>query len=520
MKTSLSFPVSVRIALLSGVAVLLGACSDDTDNYFTPGSYDHADKHVQQLLKQKPNTDEASGIILFVGDGMSVATVSAGRIYVGQNNGGDGEEHQLSFEKFPYTGLAKTYNTNQQTPDSAGTMTAMLTGSKTKAGVLSVNTLARRADPESCSGYNLKTLFELAEDEGWATGIVTTTTVTHATPAAAYAHTPERNWESDADLSEAAADAGCKDIAQQLIDFDYGNGIEVILGGGRKNFLPESAEQSISGSDKGVRKDGRDLIAEWLADHKKSVYVSNHGELAALDIKKSKHVLGLFADDHLDFEVDRKRGDEGQPSLTTMVDTALQLLQKRDRFLLVVESGRIDHAHHVGNAYRALEELAEFDRAIALAEQSVDRSDTLLVVTADHSHTLTFAGYPTRGNPILGFVKGNNDSGEPEDQLSLAADKKPYTTLGYANGPGYFNQPPNPENPYARFIQGKTGRHTTADDDPHAGHYHQEALVPLQTETHAGDDVAIYAQGPWAHLLTGVVEQNVIYHVLKHAGDF
>jgi len=503
----------VRHILLVSIAALLAACSDKSPNPYSAGSYDHADQKLQISLAQKTNTETATGVILFIGDGMSVATVTASRIYAGQKAGQPGEEHQLSFEKFPFTGLSKTYNTNQQTPDSAGTMTAMITGSKTKSGVVSVNTLATRADPESCNGYNLKTLLETAEDQGWASGIVTTTSITHATPAATYAHSPERNWESDKDLSALAKKKGCRDIASQLIEFDYGNGIEVILGGGRKHFLPES--------ENGERQDDRHLIKEWLANNKQSSYVASTNDLLNIDIKKTKHLLGLFSESHLNYEADRVANNIDEPSLTTMVETALQLLQKHKRFLLIVESGRIDHAHHAGNAYRALEETIEFDKAIKRANELVDTNKTLMVVTADHSHTMTLAGYPTRGNPILGFVKGNDKAGNPNDNLSLAADNQPYTTLSYANGMGHDNPEDDDQHtPLSyRTSPPNTGRHSTANDNPQAPNYHQEANVPFQSETHAGDDVAVYAQGPWAHLLTGVMEQNYIYHVMKHAGE-
>ena len=493
---------------------LLAACSDKLSNPYPPGSFDHADQKLQASLDKQENTETAEGIILFVGDGMSIATVTASRIYAGQKAGQLGEEYQLSFEKFPYSGLSKTYNTNQQTPDSAGTMTAMMTGSKTKAGVISVNTLASRADPESCNGYHLKTLLETAEDQGWASGIVTTTSITHATPAATYAHSPERNWESDKDLSTQAKKKGCRDIASQLIEFDYGNGIEVILGGGRKHFLPES--------EKGERQDDRHLIQEWLAKNKQSSYVSSADELLNFDIKKTKYLLGLFSKSHLNYEADRVANNIDEPSLTTMVETALQLLQKHKRFLLIVESGRIDHAHHAGNAYRALEETIEFDKAIARANELIDTNKTLMVVTADHSHTMTIAGYPTRGNPILGFVKGNDSTGKSKDNLSLAADNQPYTTLSYANGAGHDNPEDDGQHTPLSYRSSpqKVGRHSTANDNPQAPNYRQEANVPFQSETHAGDDVAVYAQGPWAHLLTGVMEQNFIYHVMKHAGEF
>ena len=512
-KENLIFRTFFILMLFILAIFTLTACSENSANKYAPGSFDHADKQLQLALEKQNNTQPAESIILFIGDGMSVTTVTASRIFAGQKKGKTGEEHALFFESFPYTGLSKTYNTNQQTPDSAGTMTAMMTGSKTKAGAISVNTLATRADPESCRGYHLETLLETAEDQGWASGIVTNTSITHATPAASYAHSPERNWESDKDLSAKAKANGCRDIARQLIEFDSGNGIEVILGGGRKHFLPEDKN--------GERQDGRNLIEEWLANNKKSMFVSNSNQLANVDADKTKHLLGVFSDSHLNYETDRLSSQRDEPSLTAMVEAALQMLQKHKRFLLIVESGRIDHAHHAGNAYRALEETVEFDNAIKRASELIDTDKTLMVVTADHSHTLTLAGYPTRGNPILGFVKGNDKNGNPQQDVSLAKDDQPYTTLSYANGVGHFMSEDDDENPlHTRWNSPpNVGRHTALSDNPESPHYYQEANVPLKSETHAGDDVAVYAQGPWAHLLTGVMEQNYIYHVMKHAGE-
>ena len=503
------------LGLLLGLIGLPASAADQQVAEYAPGSYQHADKQLQSALKRRLQTGRARGVILFIGDGMSIATVTAGRIYTGQQRGGSGEEHQLSFEKFPQLALSKTYNSNQQTPDSAGTMTAMISGEKTKAGVIGLDSRALRASTDSCRGHTIETLLERAEDRGWATGIVTTTALTHATPAAAYAHSPERNWESDADLPANAADKDCRDIATQLIEFDHGDGLEVALGGGRQQFLPR--EQG------GLRRDGRNLINEWQQRHPDGHYLDSASALSALSRddrakKKPTPLLGLFASSHLSFEGSRATDSE-EPSLEAMLEVALQQLQRQRKFLLIVEGGRIDHAHHAGNAYHALEELLAFERAVARADALTADRDTLLIVTADHSHTLTMAGYPTRGNPILGFVKGNDDSGQAEEGFSLAADQKPYTTLSYANGRGYHNQPIDKKyGSHGRYMTPiQVGRHTTADDDPQSPHYHQEANVPLMVETHAGDDVAIYAQGPWAHLLNGVVEQNYIYHVMRHA---
>ncbi len=156
----------------------------------------------------------------------------------------------------------------------------------------------------------------------------------------------------------------------------------------------------------------------------------------------------------------------------------------------MVEAGRIDHAHHAGNAYRALEDTIALDAAVKAAFDKVDPEETLIIVTADHGHVFTMAGYPERNNPILGLT------GEAAD------DGKPYTTLGYMNGPG--------------AVAGE--RPDLSEVDTQAPDFLQQALVPLEeSETHSGDDVGIYAQGPWAHLFDGVVEQNLIYHVIAHA---
>jgi len=144
-----------------------------------------------------------------LGDGLGVSTVTAARILEGQLRGEPGEENLLAFETFPHVALIKTYNTNQQTPDSAGTMTAIVTGEKTRAGVLSVNRSVPRGEFTAVAGNELPSLLEQAEDRGLATGIVTTTTITHATPAALYAHSPERGWENDDTLPPAARAASC-----------------------------------------------------------------------------------------------------------------------------------------------------------------------------------------------------------------------------------------------------------------------------------------------------------------------
>ncbi|MCV6614255.1 MAG: alkaline phosphatase, partial [Cellvibrionaceae bacterium] len=233
VKTSL-LATGIGLALLNG-------CSDDSitaqkeNEWFKQGQAE-----LQNALKRKNNTDTAKNVILFIGDGNGVASVTATRIYQGQAEGYQGEEYQLSFEHFPHMALSKTYNTNAQTPDSAGTATAMLSGIKTKMGLIGVNDSIERGDCQGALQNQAATLLELAELSGRATGVVTTTRITHATPAATYAHSAERNYEDDSKLSGADQEAGCKDIARQLIEFPYGDGVDVAMGGGRRHFLPKN----------------------------------------------------------------------------------------------------------------------------------------------------------------------------------------------------------------------------------------------------------------------------------------
>ena len=195
-----------------------------------------------QLDTKKPIKTKAKNLILFIGDGMSSATVTAARIYDGQKKGMFGEENVLSFERFTELGLSKTYNSNQQTPDSAGTATAIMTGVKTRAGMISVGASQLRSKCKK-KQENLETIMEWAEKNGYATGVVTTTRVTHATPSTTYAHTPERDWEVDSKMPRDAIKKGCKDIARQLIEFDHGDGLDVVLGGGYSFFFPRKKEE-------------------------------------------------------------------------------------------------------------------------------------------------------------------------------------------------------------------------------------------------------------------------------------
>ncbi|MGY0634989.1 alkaline phosphatase [Luteimonas sp. A478] len=457
----------------------------------------------------------ARNVILFVGDGMSLTTVAAARILAGQGDGGAGEEYRLSWEDFPHTALARTYNTDMQTPDSAGTMTAMATGVKTRAGVINVDQTRPRGDCSAYAERGLLSVLELAQSAGMATGIVTTTRITHATPAATFARSPDRNWENDAQVPAAARELGCTDIAAQLLENPFGNGPQVIFGGGRQHFLPQDA-QDPERDRTGRRTDGRNLIAEWQEHNPGGAFVWNRDQMQAASGQGP--ILGLFEYDHLHFEADRAEQDPDEPSLAELTREAINRLQGTgEGYVLLVEAGRIDHAHHSGNAHRALVDTVAMADAVQVAAGMTDEADTLVLVTADHAHTLTFAGYPARGNPILGKVSTDpgSDAGYTPDATGL-----PYTTLGYANGPGYVGaSSAQPEGPKAHPHSGPgyqraSGRpDLTAVDTAHRD-YLQEVTVPLASETHGGDDVGVWARGPGSHAVRGNVEQHVLFHFM------
>lgn len=471
----------------------------------------------------------AKNVILFIGDGMGISTVTAARILDGQMKGLEGEENQLSFDAFPFSGLSKTYNVDAQTPDSAGTMTAMMSGIKTDVGVIGVDEDIERGDCSTVAGNELVTALELAEIAGKSTGIISTARITHATPAATYAKSADRNWEDVSDMPEAAVTAGCSDIADQLINFEANleakfdgldvDGIEVVMGGGRRHFLPRDPafnSPDAASSTEGDRTDGRDLTAEWQNLYTNGVYVFDQSGFDGLDTETTERVFGLFNESHMQYEADRSNDIAGEPSVAEMTSAAIKVLDNNDEgFFLMVESGRIDHAHHAGNAYGALHDTIAFAEAVAAADELTNDEDTLIIVTADHGHVFTIAGYPKRGNPILGKVVNVGS-----DEAATAADGTPYTTLGYTNGLGYRNLGDVTNSDASYLAAPDTGRKDITDVDTTTPGYHQEALVPLGSETHSGEDVGIYAKGPGAFLVNGTNEQSIIFHVMDFAGDY
>ncbi|OWF46723.1 alkaline phosphatase, tissue-nonspecific isozyme-like [Mizuhopecten yessoensis] len=448
-----------------------------------------AQETLKRMMNQKHNTNVAKNVILFLGDGLGISTVTASRIYKGQLQSQTGEETVMAYEKFPFTGLIKTYNTDQQVPDSAGTATAFLCGVKAKAGTVGLDDSAIHSNCASQHGTEVKSILDWSKNEGKSTGIVTTTRVTHATPAASYAHAADRGWEGDTELQVEEIEGGCRDIAYQLIMNN--SDVNVILGGGRRYFLSiNKTDPELNETTRSQRGD-LDLIDEWTQDkvdrNSSHSYVWNNAQFANVDPDKTDHLLGLFESSHMQYEHSRNKGPDGEPSLAEMTQKAIQVLDNNPMgFFLLVEGGRIDHAHHATYGRRALHETVAFEEAVQMALNLTNDEETLVVVTADHSHVFMAGGYPSRGNSILGLV--NDEMGD---------DTMPYTSLVYGNGP--------------------VGRENLTNIDTADFDYKQGSAVPLSSETHAGEDVPVYANGPMAHLLTGTHEQNYIAHVMAYA---
>ncbi|KAJ9577041.1 hypothetical protein L9F63_006389, partial [Diploptera punctata] len=440
-----------------------------------------AQRTLYQKIIKPPYIGKAKNVIMFLGDGMSLSTLAATRAYLGQLEGRPGEETVLSFEKFPTVGLSKTYCVNSQVADSACSATAYLGGVKANIYTIGVNGRVNMDDCEAMrnSSNHVTSILQWSQEAGKSTGIITTTRITHASPSGAYAHTANRNWEGPDDVISAGLNpAECPSIAQQLIKQKPGRDMQVIFGGGRSKFQP-------------TENSAEDLIECWKNEKSERranyKYITRRNELNQLDTCNTDYVLGLFTSDHLQYQL--QTDPEKYPSLEEMTRGALKILKKNEKgFFLFVEGGRIDHAHHSTKAHLALDETVEFAKAIQAAVEMTNERETLIVVTSDHGHTLTISGYPTRGNDIFG-VAG-----------TYSNDGLPYATLSYANGLGY-----------------KAAGYDLREDDMGDPDYLFPATVPMSTETHDGTDVGIFARGPWSHLFTGVMEQNVIPHLMAFA---
>ncbi len=303
----------------------------------------------------------AKNVILLIGDGMGFPQLGAARAEKAGWNLSDYAGTELNMDNMEQTGYVTTFSANSFVTDSAPAATAMATGNKTNNGVLGQDATAVQGKKD---GKNLTTILELAEKAGLSTGLITTTRITHATPAAFYAHVDNRDNESE--------------IADQLLESD----VDVVLGGGLSYFVGKNETDPVGGKSK--RGDNRNLIDEFMA--KEYVFVYNGTAFQDVDSNKTEKLLGLFETSHMQYELERLASTEKDPSLKNMTEKAIAILSKNPKgFFLMVEGGRIDHASHARDLNNTTMDALAFDNAVKSALDFAKKSnDTLVIVTADH----------------------------------------------------------------------------------------------------------------------------------------
>ncbi|CAG9773764.1 unnamed protein product [Ceutorhynchus assimilis] len=475
------------------VCVLVFSCV-----YFTEGLEDQAywkqlgKDELSKALKKTFNNNLAKNVILFVGDGMGLTTSTASRIY------GKGESGHLAWESFDNLGVLKIYSANKLVPDSCSTATALFSGVKANHKTSGVDNTVHLDDCAASlkKSAQLESFIDWAHEAGKSTGFVTTTRVTHATPSALYAHTPNRKWECEASLPE---NSDCKDIAYQLINDSPGRNIKVIMGGGRQCLVANVEGSKSDPLDTWScisKQKGRNLINDWATNKTSYQILQNNQQLQNMN-ESAEFTLGIFANGHLKMEYERDKGPEGMPSLSAMTEAAIKLLKKNPNgYALMVEGGNIDQAHHRGHARKALDETIALSDAVEVALNLTDDQETLIIVTSDHSHSLVLTGYPDRTQGVLGHTNS-------------AMDQKAFTNLLYGTG--------GPNNYQFAVVDGQVQRQDPSSENTTDFEYSQQAVVLNDEVTHSGTDVLVYAKGPMAHLFNSVHEQSYVAYVISYA---
>ena len=279
-------------------------------------------------------------VILFIGDGMGAEHRKAARW------ASVGEAGKLIMDDMPASGLLETHSANNSITDSAAGATAMAAGVKTNNRVIGLD----------ANLSLVPTILEVAKSKGKLVGLVTTTQITHATPAAFASHVESRSLMNE--------------IAEQILAAD----VDVLLGGGENEFLPTTDNGCFS--EAGERNDGRNLLTEAIASG--YVYVCDSVSFGLVEPSSTSKLIGLFADEGMTRPF--------SPSLADMTKKAIDILSKNsDGFFLMVEGGQIDWASHDNDAANAISDTIGLDEAVAVARQfSSLADDTLIIVTADH----------------------------------------------------------------------------------------------------------------------------------------
>lgn len=293
--------------------------------------------------------DSPKYIFYFIGDGMGAAQRQITEEY---KKGVMKKDGKLLMNSLPFAAITTTYSADTLITDSAAAGTALATGYKTNNGVIA----------KTPKGKDLKTLLEMAQDQGKATGLVTTTRITHATPAVFASHNMDRDDENG--------------IAEDYVE----SNVDYFAGGGYRHF---------AGKDSGLsskRKDNRDLIKEFQDKGYKTFTGKESGkDFRNWSPKAGEKVFAALESSHMPYEIDRNK--KTTPSLKEMTDKGIALLQNdKDGFFMMVEGGRIDHASHANDVMGTIYDTIAFDDAIKSAYNFYQKhpQDTLIVVAADH----------------------------------------------------------------------------------------------------------------------------------------
>ncbi|MBT3319932.1 MAG: alkaline phosphatase [Clostridia bacterium] len=305
-------------------------------------------------------------IFIFIGDGMGVNQKTISQSFLQYISGDDTATLQLN--SMNVNASVSTYSANADITDSAASATALATGVKTNNAMISVT-------PDETE---LRTLLEAVQDIGYATGIVTTTRITHATPACFYAHNTHRSNESE--------------IALELLNSD----IDFIAGGGLKFFLPLTLPEPYASFAPDVRNfeivstrtDERNLVDEF-ADKGYEIYLGPDGstQLMAYSPAAGDKVFAPLTYNYFPYEIDRLNRFGALPSLSDLTQKAIDLLSlDDDGFFLMVEGGRIDYAGHNNDVMSIIYDTLAFDDAVqtAIAFYLAHPEDTLIITTSDH----------------------------------------------------------------------------------------------------------------------------------------
>jgi alkaline phosphatase len=427
-----------------------------------------------QTAPNAPAKDGPTNIILMIPDGFGPASVTMARDYLRWRDGAT----ELPYDSL-HVGSARTFSTDSRITDSAAGGTALATGTKTYNGAIAVDTTRRP----------VATLLEGAEQRGMATGLVVTSRLTHATPAAFSAHVPDRDRENK--------------IAEQQLTQD----IEVLLGGGKRHFLPESASDS-------ERNDDRNLLK--TADEQGYQVVETADELAQVD---EGPLLGLFSDGHMAFEIDRP---PSQPSLAQMTESAIDVLSDNENgYFLMVEGSRIDHAGHNNDAAGHLHDILAFNDAFTTALDAAQNDpNTLVVMVSDHETGGLTLGRNRDGEGIyqghpdeLAAVEASSAAIADSIRSIRSSDADPATVRQRIEETvARLTDVSDPANERIRRLTTVEG--TYAVEKAVSPIVNREALVGWTSHAHTAVDVGLYAYGPGANHFVGNHDNTTIAHLV------